>query len=255
MTSSLPPNSFKAALRDGRVQIGLWASISDPSVGEMLAGCGFDWLMLDTEHSTIGPAEVVTYLRAVATSPVAAVVRPPWNDAVAIKKLLDAGAQTLLVPFVQSADEARTAVAAVTYPPKGIRGVAGVTRATRYGTVEGYAARASEEICLLVQVETRTALEQLDDIAAVDGVDGVFFGPADLAASFGHPGQPNHPEVQAAILDGIRRVTAKGVPAGLLSLDQPFLHEAKKAGALFIAVDVDAALLRRAAVSRRSEWE
>ena len=254
MTTPLPSNAFKAALREGRLQVGLWASISDPSVGEMLAGCGFDWLMLDTEHSTIGPAEVVNYLRAVATSPVSAVVRPPWNDAVAIKKLLDAGAQTLLVPFIQTAGEARAAVAAVTYPPKGIRGVAGITRATRYGSVEGYAARASEEICLLVQVETRSALERLDEIASVEGVDGVFFGPADLAASFGYPGQPSHPAVKAAILDGIRRLKAKGVPAGLLSLDQPFLIEAREAGALFIAIDVDAALLRRSAVARRVEW-
>ena len=250
----LPANAFKAALRAGPPQIGIWSSLSDPTVAEILAGCGYDWIMCDTEHSPIGPAEVISFLRTVAPYPVSAVVRPGWNNPVEIKKLLDAGAQTLLIPFVQSADEARAAVAAVTYPPEGIRGVSGLTRATRYGVVTGYATRANEEICLLVQVETRAALAQLRDIAQVPGVDGVFFGPADLAASFGHPGQPSHPEVKAAILDGIAVLSDLGVPAGILSLDQDFLREAKAAGARFIAVDVDSGLLRRAAVARRADW-
>ncbi len=251
---NLPANVFKAALRAGEVQIGIWCSFQDPSVAELLAGCGYDWIMFDTEHSTVGPNEVITFLRTVAPYPVSPVVRPGWNDPVEIKKLLDAGAQTLLIPYVQSAEEARSAVAAVTYPPKGVRGVAGISRATRYGTVADYATRANEEICLLVQVETREALSQLKEIAQVPGVDGVFFGPSDLAASFGYPGQPSHPEVRKAILDGIGLVRDLGVPAGILSLDQDFLREAKAAGALFIAVDVDSGLLRRAAVARRAEW-
>jgi 4-hydroxy-2-oxoheptanedioate aldolase len=251
---NLPGNTFKAALRAGQVQIGIWNSLSDPTVAELLAGCGYDWMVFDTEHSTVGPNEVISFLRTVAPYPVGPVVRPGWNDPVEIKKLLDAGAQTLLIPYIQSAEEARSAVAAVTYPPKGMRGVAGITRATRYGAVADYATRASEEICLLVQVETREALLQLKEIAQVPGVDGVFFGPADLAASLGYPGQPSHPEVRKAILEGIAVLGELGVPAGILSLDQTFLHEAKAAGALFIAVDVDTGLLRRSALARRAEW-
>ncbi|MGO4854784.1 HpcH/HpaI aldolase family protein [Phaeovulum sp. W22_SRMD_FR3] len=251
---NLPPNHFKAALRAGQRQIGLWSSLADPNAAELLAGCGYDWMMFDTEHSTASLNEVVGFLRALAPYPVSAVVRPGWNNPVEIKKLLDAGAQTLLIPYVQNAEEARAAVAAVTYPPHGLRGVSGITRATRYGAVAGYATRAQEEICLLVQVETREALLQLREIAQVPGVDGVFFGPADLAASLGHPGQPSHPEVRKAILDGIGVLGDLGVPAGILSLDQDFLREAKAAGALFIAVDIDSGLLRRAALARRAEW-
>lgn len=250
----LPKNAFKAALREGRIQIGLWSSFADASVAELLAGCGYDWMMFDTEHSPFGAPEVIALLRTVAPYPVTSVVRPGWNNPVEIKKLLDAGAQTLLIPYIQNADEARAAVSAVTYPPKGTRGVSGITRATRYGTVAEYAERANEELCLLLQVETREALDNLDEIAAVEGVDGIFFGPADLAASFGYPGKPSHPEVKTAILDGIRRLTKRGVPAGILSLDQAFLHEAKEAGAIFIAADIDSGLLRRAAVARRAEW-
>ena len=252
---NLPPNTFKAALREGRRQIGIWHSLCDPTVAELLAGCGYDWVMLDTEHSPVGPAEAISFLRAVAPYPTSPVVRPGWNDPVEIKKLLDAGAQTLLIPYVQNADEARAAVAAVTYPPKGIRGVSGITRATRYGAVSGYAQRANEEICLLLQVETREALDRIEEIAAVEGVDGVFIGPADLAASFGYPGEPSHPEVKAAILEALAKLERLGVPAGILSLDQDFLREAKDAGARFIAVDVDSGLLRKAALARQAEWE
>jgi 4-hydroxy-2-oxoheptanedioate aldolase len=250
----LPANAFKAALRAGRPQIGIWSTLPDPNVTEILAGCGYDWMMFDTEHSTAGPNEVIAFLRTVAPYPVSPVVRPGWNNPVEIKRLLDAGAQTLLIPYVQSAEEARSAVAAVTYPPKGVRGVSGITRATRYGVVANYAARANEEICLLVQVETSEALSRLKEIAQVPGVDGVFFGPADLAASFGYPGQPSHPEIKKAILDGIGLLRDLGVPAGILSLDQGFLREARMAGALFVAVDVDSGLLRRSAVARRAEW-
>lgn len=250
----LPANQFKAALRSGQTQIGIWSSLSDPTVAELLAGCGYDWIMFDTEHSTAGPNDVIGFLRTVAPYPISPVVRPGWNDAVEMKKLLDAGAQTLLIPYIQSAEEARAAVAAVTYPPKGVRGVAGITRATRYGAVANYATRANEEICLLVQVETREALSRLKEIAQVPGVDGVFFGPSDLAASFGYPGQPSHDEIRKAIVDGIGMLGDLGVPAGILSLDQDFLREAKSAGASFIAVDVDTSLLRQSALARRAEW-
>lgn len=250
----LPKNRFKAALRAGERQIGLWHTFASPDVAELMATCGYDWILMDTEHSPVGPAEALAFLRAVAPYPVTGVVRPGWNDAVEIKKLLDAGAQTLLIPYVQTPDEARAAVAAVTYPPSGIRGVAGVTRATRYGAIANYAERANDEICLLVQVETRDALAQIEEIASVDGVDGVFIGPADLAASFGYPGQPSHPEVKAAILDGFAKLKKLGVPGGILSRDDTLLRASAEAGAQFIAVEIDATMIRTAALARRAEW-
>jgi 4-hydroxy-2-oxoheptanedioate aldolase len=250
----LPKNAFKAALKEGRRQIGMWCSIPDSGLVELLAGCGYDWLLIDTEHAAMGPVEAMPLMQAAAPYPVSTIVRPGWNNPVEIKKLLDCGAQTLLVPYVQTADEARAAVASVRYPPAGIRGVAGVTRASRFGAVKDYTRRAHEEICLLVQVETADALGSIEEIAAVDGVDGIFIGPADLAASMGYPGEPSHAEVKAAVLNAIRRIRGAGLPAGILSLDQPFLREAADAGAGFIAVDVDSVLLRRHAVARAAEW-
>ena len=250
----MPANSFKSRLKAGEVQIGLWSSLADPTGSEILAGCGYAWMMLVLEHSTASPADALAWLRTLAAYPVNPVVRPGWNNPVEIKKLLDAGAQTRLIPYVQNAEEARQAVAAITYPPEGIRGVSGITRATRFGAVQGYAQRANEELCLLVQVETRTALDNLEEIATTPGVDGVFLGPADIAASFGHVGQPSHPEVKAAILDAMARLKVLGVPSGILSLDQAFLQEARGAGAAFVAVDVDSGMLRRAACARRAEW-
>jgi 4-hydroxy-2-oxoheptanedioate aldolase len=251
----LPKNLFKAALAEGRAQIGLWVSIPGSDNAEALAGCGFDWLLIDTEHSTVALDTVKSMLQAIAPYPVSAAVRPGWNDAVEIKRILDAGAQTILVPYVQNAEEAARAVAAVRYPPAGLRGVAGITRASRYGLVEGYTAAADSEICLLVQVETAAALTQIEAIAAVDGVDGIFIGPADLAASMGHPGNPSAPPVKAAILDGIARIRAAGKPAGILSLDPAFLKEAVAAGSVFTAVDVDQAILLRGARAAAKAWK
>jgi 4-hydroxy-2-oxoheptanedioate aldolase len=250
----LPRNAFKAALKEGRRQIGLWVTIPDGGTVELLAGCGYDWLLIDTEHSPLDAVGVMPLLQAAAPYPVSAIVRPGWNDPVEIKKLLDIGAQSLLIPYVQTAEEAAAAVAAVRYPPRGIRGVAGTTRATRYGAVKDYAARAHEETCLLVQVETAEALARIEEIAAVEGVDGIFIGPADLAASMGHAGNPGHPEVRAAVLDAVARIGAAGLPAGILSLDAGLLQAAAEAGAHFIAVDVDMALLRRGAMARAAEW-
>ena len=184
-------------------------------------------------------------LQAVAAYDVSAVVRPASNDTVVIKRFLDLGAQTLLIPYVQSAEEARHAVAAMRYPPDGVRGVSAVTRATRFGRVDGYAKRAAEELCLLVQVETQEALDALEAIAGVDGVDGVFVGPGDLAASLGHAGQTMHPTVVAAVEDAIRRVRACGKPAGILTPDNAFAARCIELGTLFTAVGVDAAMLAR----------
>jgi 4-hydroxy-2-oxoheptanedioate aldolase len=177
------------------------------------------------------------------------VVRPAWNDLVLIKRFLDLGVQTLLVPYVQDAAEAEAAVAAMRYAPRGRRGIAGTTRATGYGRIRGYARDAETELCLLVQVETRQALGAIEEIAAVDGVDGIFVGPGDLAASLGHPGEPTHPEVVAAVEEAIRRIGAAGKPAGILTLDRAFARRCIELGTVFTAVGVDADLLARGA-----EW-
>ncbi len=240
----MPVNRFKAALREGRQQIGLWNTIGGHVVPEALAGLGFDWVLIDTEHAAVDTIDVLPALQAMAAEPTtSAVVRPAWNDPVTIKRLLDFGAQTLLVPYVQSAEEARAAVAATRYPTAGMRGVAGLTRATRYGQIGDYTAQADEEICLLVQVETRTALDRLEEIASVDGVDGVFFGPADLSASLGHPGRLSHPEVIEAILDGIDRLKAIDVPSGILTPDPEFAKRCIERGTRFTAVGMDIGIL------------
>src|SRR6267378_165220 len=179
----LPPNAFKHALKAGRAQIGLWSSLSSNYSVEVLAGAGFDWILLDTEHSPTELENLLAQLQAAAPYPTHPVVRVPWNDMVTIKRVLDIGAQSLLIPYVSSAEEAAAAVSYTRYPPKGVRGVAGTTRATRFGRVKDYAKRGHEEICLLLQVETQAALDAIEAICGIDGVDGVFIGPADLHAS------------------------------------------------------------------------
>ncbi|WGV15024.1 HpcH/HpaI aldolase family protein [Fuscovulum ytuae] len=251
----LPRNTFKAALREGRTQIGIWCSIAGSDNAEALAGCGFDWMLIDTEHSTVSLDTVKAMLQAAAAYPTQTIVRPGWNDAVEIKRILDAGAMSILVPYIQNAEEAARAVSAVRYPPHGTRGVAGITRASRYGAVDRYIARANDEICLLVQVETAEALTNIESIAAVPGVDGIFVGPADLAASMGFPGDTGAPEVKAAILEAIRRVRAAGKPAGILSLDPDLLKQAVAAGSVFTAVDVDQAILLRGARALARQWK
>ena len=189
-------------------------------------------------------ADVLPALQSMAAEPgTSAVVRPAWNDPVLIKRLLDFGAHTLLIPYVQSAEDAPPAVAATRYPPVGMRGVAGLHRATRYGRIGDYMARAHEETCVLVQVETRAALDRLEEIAQVEGIDGVFIGPADLAARRGHPGRQDHPEVVEAIMGAIDRLGAIGVPAGILTLDAEFARACMARGTRFTAVGIDASLL------------
>lgn len=241
----LPRNNFKRAILADRQQIGLWCMLPGSFVTEALAGAGFDWLLLDTEHSPADPLTVLPQLQAAAAYDVSTVVRPAANDPVLIKRLLDCGAQSLLVPYVQSVEEARAAVAAVRYPPEGIRGIAGLTRASRFGRVKGYAKRAEEEICLLVQVETRKSLDAIEDIAAVDGVDGIFIGPGDLSASLGYPGDLFHPEVVTAVEGAIRRVAAAGKPAGVLTYDIDFARRCMELGSRFTAVGADLAILVR----------
>jgi 4-hydroxy-2-oxoheptanedioate aldolase len=241
----LPENRFKRALREGRQQIGLWCSLPGAYVAEAVAGSGFDWLLFDTEHSPTDPLSVLPQLQAVEPYDVSAVVRPASNDPVLIKRILDLGAQSLLIPYVQNADEARAAVRAMRYPPEGIRGVAGLTRATRFGRIPGYAKIAAEQLCLLVQIETEQALGNLESIAAVDGVDGVFIGPADLAASLGIAGELGNPKLIAKIEDALRRIRACGKPAGILTPDNAFAARCIELGTLFTAVGVDAGILAR----------
>jgi len=242
-----PGNPFKRAITSGKVQIGLWSSLSSNYSVEVIAGAGFDWILLDTEHSPNDLESVLAQLQAAAPYPTHPIVRVPWNDMVTIKRYLDIGTQTLLIPFVQNADEARAAVAATRYPPAGVRGVAGTTRATRFGRVKGYAQRANEEMCVLVQVETQEALDRIEAICAVDGVDGVFIGPADLHASLGHLGETANAAVLPKIEDAIARIRKGGKAAGILTPDEKLARRYLELGALFVAVGADVGLLARGA--------
>jgi 4-hydroxy-2-oxoheptanedioate aldolase len=241
----LPKNDFKAAIRAGRQQIGLWVSLASPYSTEIVAGSGFDWLLLDGEHSPNDPPTILPQLQAAAAYPVSAIVRPAWNDKVLVKRYLDVGTQSLLIPYVQTPDEARAAVESIRFPTRGVRGVAGTTRAARYGRVAEYAKRAESELCLLVQIETRSGLDNLEAIARTDGIDGVFIGPADLAAGLGHLGEMHHPEVQSAIQDAMKRIRACGKPAGILAMDDASARRYIEWGSVFTAVGMDAAILAR----------
>src|SRR5665213_1821606 len=199
-------NLFKQALRDGKTQIGLWSSLCSNIAAEVCAGAGFDWLLIDAEHAPNELPTIISQLQAMNTGTAAAVVRPAWNDTVLIKRYLDAGVRNLLIPYVQTADEARAAVAATRYPPMGVRGVASIHRANRYARDKGYFKRANDDMCVLLQLETVPALERLEEIAAVPGVDGIFIGPSDLAASMGHIGDIADASVRDAIANGIGRI-------------------------------------------------
>jgi 4-hydroxy-2-oxoheptanedioate aldolase len=245
MRDDMPQNRFKRALAAGQRQIGFWLTFASPGVTEASAGAGFDWLLIDMEHSPNDLPDVVHQLRAAEGSTAEPVVRVPWNEPIMVKRLLDIGARSLLFPFVQSAEEARRAVAATRYPPAGIRGFAGTTRANRYGRVAGYHNRAHEEICVLVQCETRKAVAEIPAIAAVDGIDGIFIGPADLAADMGHLADTQHADVQAAILEAGKRIRAAGKAPGFLSLREDETRRVLDGGFLFVAVGSDAALFAR----------
>jgi 4-hydroxy-2-oxoheptanedioate aldolase len=241
----LPINTLKRALREGRTQIGLWSSLSSHIAAEIVAGSGFDWVLFDTEHAPNDLSMVHRQLQAMQASGTAAVVRPAWNDPVLFKRLLDVGVQSLVVPFVQNADEAKRAVAATRYPPHGIRGVATTTRANRYGRVKEYLRRAHEEICVIVQIETRAAIDQIEAIAAVDGIDALFIGPSDLAADLGHLGDNAHPDVRAAIDDAIRRIGRTGKAAGILTPIEADARHWLEIGCLFVGVGSDTGILAR----------
>ena len=243
----LPPNLFKRALANGTPQTGLWCSLSSHYCVEVVAGAGFDWILLDTEHSPNDLESLLPQLQAAAAYPVSAVVRVPWNDMVTLKRVLDIGAQSVLIPFVQNADEARAAVAATRYPPGGVRGVAGATRASRFGRIKDYARHAQDELCVLVQVETQVAVDAIESIAAVEGVDGIFIGPADLHASLGYPGETMNPAVQPVIEKAIARIRRAGKAPGVLMPDAELARRYIEAGSLFTAVGSDVGILARGA--------
>jgi len=240
-----PVNTFKQALAEPRERIGLWLGLADPYAAELCATAGFDWLLIDGEHGPNDLRSMLGALQAVAPYPAHPVLRIPHGDTALIKQVLEIGATTLLVPMVESAAQARELVRATRYPPRGVG--SGLARSSRWGAYPGYLHEADEGICLLVQVETAAALAQLDEIAAVDGVDGVFIGPADLSASMGHLGQPGHPDVRQAIDAAIARILAAGKAPGILAVDEAVARHCIGLGARFVAVGVEATLLARAA--------
>jgi 4-hydroxy-2-oxoheptanedioate aldolase len=241
-------NSFKSALAEQHnPQIGLWLALASPYTAELCATAGYDWLLIDGEHGPNDLRSTLTQLQAVAPYSAHPIVRPPIGDVNLIKQLLDIGVQTLLIPMVETAEQAALMVAATRYPTAGIRGVgSSLSRASRWNAIPSYLQEANAAMCVLVQVESASALKNLDAIAAVEGVDGVFIGPADLAASLGHLGNPGHPTVQTAIQDAIRRIKLAGKPAGILALEEAVARRYIEWGCRFVAVGADALLLAAA---------
>ncbi len=251
----LPKNHLKAALKAGKPQIGLWASIPSNYTAEVIAGAGFDWILLDTEHAPSDIETIVSQLQAVAAYPVTPVVRVPWNDMVMIKRYLDTGVQTLLVPQVNTVEEARNAVAFTRFPAGGLRGVAGSTRATRFGRIKNYFQHAHEETCLLLQVESKEALGNIEAIAAIEGVDGLFIGPADLHASLDYLGERAHKDVLPVIDDAISRIVKTGKAAGILTDSEENARRWLKLGATFVAVGADLGILARGAEALAAKFK
>jgi 4-hydroxy-2-oxoheptanedioate aldolase len=239
-----PLNPFKAALQAGRPQIGLWLGLANAYTAGLCAGAGYDWLLIDGEHAPNDVPTILGQLQAIAASASHAIIRPPVGEAWLIKQMLDLGAQTLLIPMVDTAAQAADLVRAVRYPPAGMRGMgAALARASDFGRRAGYLASANDQICLLVQVESRAGLAALDAITATPGVDGVFIGPADLAADMGHLGRPGAAEVQAAVEHAIGRIVAGGKAAGILTSDPVLAQRYLDLGATFVAVGSDVGLL------------
>jgi 4-hydroxy-2-oxoheptanedioate aldolase len=242
----IPVNRFKERLLAGTPQVGLWCSLCSPLAAEVAAHAGFDWLLIDTEHAPNEVADVMANLQAVAEGTASPMVRPVWNDPVVIKRLLDVGVQNLLIPFVETREEAEAAVAATRYPPRGRRGMATMIRANRYGRVPDYLDTVESQMCVVVQLETQRALDNLEEIAAVDGVDALFLGPSDLSANLGFLGQPNHPDAVRAVDDAMRRIRAAGKPAGILTMSEDVAKKRFADGAAFVAVGSDLGIFVKA---------
>jgi 4-hydroxy-2-oxoheptanedioate aldolase len=250
-----PLNRFKQALRDRQPQIGLWLALANPYCAEICAGAGFDWLLIDGEHAPNDIPLMMSQLQALAAAASHSVVRAPMDAPWLIKQLLDIGAQTLLIPMVESAEQAQALVRAVRYPPQGIRGVgAALARASLFNRTPDYLTTANDQICLLVQIESRAGLAQLDAIASTEGVDGVFIGPADLAADMGFPGNPGCAEVQQAVEQALTRIQTHHKAAGILSADAALCARYLDLGALFVAVGSDVGLLVKATSLLREQF-
>ncbi len=241
----VPANHFKRAIKAGRSQIGLWCSLASHVSVEIVAGSGFDWLLLDTEHAPNELPMVYCQLQAVMENRTHPIVRPAWNDMVMIKRFLDAGVQTLLIPTIQTAEEAAQAVAYTRYPPRGVRGFASASRSSRFGRVKDYHTRCEAEICVLVQIETRQGLDNLEAIAGVEGVDGVFIGPGDLSAGLGYLGDQGNPTFRGIVEDAVRRIKACGNAPGILTGDEALARRCIELGCLFTAVGADSGILAR----------
>ena len=248
------PNKFRQDLIAGKKLIGCWCSLASPITTEILGLAGFDWILLDGEHAPNDTLSFIPQLMALKDSRSAPVVRPSWNDTVEIKRLLDSGFYNLLIPFIQSADEAQRAVAATRYPPQGVRGVSVAMRNNRYNTVKDYLQVINDNITVLVQIENRTGVEAIAEICAVDGVDGVFIGPSDLAAAYGHLGNAAHPEVQAAMQIIFAAAKAAGKPVGILAPVEADARRYLEQGATFVAVGSDLGAFRGATQALRDKY-
>ncbi|MGQ7845078.1 HpcH/HpaI aldolase family protein [Granulosicoccus sp. 3-233] len=243
----LPANPFVQALATNRKQVGLWVSLSNHFAAEVVAPAGYDWALIDMEHSPNDYFSVLGQLQAFAAYSTVPIVRVEWNNPVAVKRLLDLGAPGLLFPMIQSVEEARLAVDSTRYPPRGMRGVSGSTRATRFGRVTDYLQRVEQETAVLLQLETCAAVHSAEEIAQIEGINGIFFGPADIAADLGKPGQPMDPAVWELIKPAAKKLIARGLPVGTLVLDPDFATELLNEGFTFVACGSDTALLARSA--------
>lgn len=251
-----PTNSFKAAIAAGKTQIGLWLGLANAYAAEICAGAGFDWLLIDGEHSPTDVQTMVTQLQAIEASASHPVVRAPIGETWIIKQLLDIGAQTLLIPMVETAEQARELVRATRYPPQGIRGVgAALARASAFNRIGDYLTTANAQICLLVQVESMAGMAAIEEIAAVEGVDGVFIGPSDLAADMGYIGRPGEAAVQKIVEDGLLRIMAAGKPAGILTSDPALATRYIEMGASFVAVGTDVTLFANATTALAAKFK
>lgn len=243
----MPINSFKQALRTRQLQIGLWSGLADAYCAEISAGAGFDWLALDAEHAPNDIRTLLEQLQSIAPYPVHPVIRAKIGDSVHIKQLLDLGVQSLLIPVVETAQQALELVRATRYPPHGVRGVgSALARASRWNRIKGYLDAADDQICIVAQVETALGVRNAAAIAEVAGIDGIFIGPADLSASLGHRARPDHPEVQAAMENTVTQVLRTGKAVGTLLSDESLARKFIALGCSFVAVGVDTALLAQA---------
>ncbi|MDD2795019.1 HpcH/HpaI aldolase/citrate lyase family protein [Acidocella sp.] len=251
----IPENRFKTGLREGPIQLGFWLALANANIAEICAGLGYDWVLIDAEHGAQTLPGIAEQLRAVdATPPCSAIVRVPGHDPVAIRQILDLGAQTIMVPMVETAEQAAAIVSASRYPPQGDRGIGGA-RAARWGRYPSYVAQANAQLCIIVQIETGLALENLEAIAAVDGIDALFVGPADLAASLGLLGAGNFPALAKVTEAALARSRAAGIPCGILSRDERLVQQYLDGGARYLALGIDAFTLAQAAGDMAKDWQ